>query len=253
MSDVTFTAQRPTQRPGVEGNGSGRPLRRRQSLPGGRAVVGGFLIAAAAVGIFAAYTGATADNRQGFLVARRDLPIGHRIQTADLGPLPMDLPPDVRARASREPSRLVGSVVIGPVAKGELVQASDVAPGSAAGDLGLQVSFPIESARALDGGLEIGELVDVVATYDAAGTGQTLLVARGARVVNRSKPPSTLGEGGQEVVTLSLPTQSDTLAVTHAANAGEITLVRMTGQPKGAANAASYRAPAPASTQPSPG
>lgn len=251
MSDVTFTAPRPNRSHlggGVDGNGGGRPLRRRRTLPGGRAVVGGFLIALAAVGIFAAYTGATADTRQGYVVSRQDLPIGHRIESADLALLPMDLPPDLRSRAARDPSRLVGTVVIGPLAKGELIQASDVAPAGGEGDLGPQVSFAIDSARALDGRLKVGELVDVVATYDAAGSGQTLVVSRGARVVERSKPTSTLSDGGKEVITLSVPTRADILAVAHAANAGDVTLVRVTGQPPQIAGSEATTYQAPAST-----
>lgn len=252
MSDVTFTAPRPTTSAGVERNGGGRPLRRRRTLPGGRAVVGGFLVALAAVGTFAAYTGATADTRQRFVVARQDLPIGHRIRSADLGVLRMDLPPELEARATRDPAQLEGSVVIGPLAKGELVQASDVAPGGGPGESGPQLSFPIESARALDGRLEAGELVDVLATYDAAGSGRTVVVARAARVVDRSKPTNTLGDGGNEVITLSLPTGADTLAVAHAANAGEITLVRVTGQPRQGASGGATTYP-PQSSAPSGG
>jgi len=142
----------------------------------------------------------------------------------------------------------VGTVVIGPLAKGELIQASDVAPAGGEGDLGPQVSFPIDSARALDGRLKVGELVDVVATYDAAGSGQTLVVARGARVVERSKPTSTLGDGGKEVITLSVPTRTDILAVAHAANAGDVTLVRVTGQPPQIAGSEATTYQAPAST-----
>ena len=41
--------------------GTSRPLRRRRGLPSGRAVVGGFLVALATVGVFAAYTAANAD------------------------------------------------------------------------------------------------------------------------------------------------------------------------------------------------
>ena len=70
MTDTTLSPPRPA----TGQNGGGRPLRRRRALPGGRAVVGGFLIALAAVGIFAAYTGATSDGRQRFVVARNDLP-----------------------------------------------------------------------------------------------------------------------------------------------------------------------------------
>ena len=250
MSDITFTQQRPA----LEGNGGGLALRRRRGLPGGRAVVGGFLIALEAVGILAGYTGATADQRQRFLVARDDLPIGHRITPSDLGELAMDLPPAVRARATQDHKRLVGAVVIGPLAKGELIQTSDVADVDESGGVGLQVSFPIESARAVDGRLRVGELVDVLATYDAAGGGQTMVVVRSARVVDRSKPDSTLGEGGKEVITLSVASRSETLAVAHAANAGDVTLVRVTGQPPrpGGVEATTYQAPGSGSPPSSP-
>ncbi len=224
MSDTTLSPPRPASGP----NGGGRPLVRRRGLPGGRAVVGGFLVALAAVGIFAAYTGATSDGRQQFVVAATDLAIGHRIEPADLTQAAMDLPPGVRARAWRHPSLLVGAVVVGPVAKGELVQAGDVVAGDAAGDQP-QISFPIESARAVDGDLKVGELVDVVATFDAGGGGQTRLVVANARVVDRSHPDRTLGDGGKEVVTLAVPTREATVAVAHAASSGEVTLVRVTG------------------------
>ena len=68
--------------PAVDG-GPGRSLRRRRALPGGRAVAGGFLVALAAVGIFAAYTDATADTRQAYVVARRPLALGQRLSGAD--------------------------------------------------------------------------------------------------------------------------------------------------------------------------
>lgn len=247
MSDVAFSPSRPA----LGGNGGSRPLRRRRALPGGRAVVGGFLIALAAVGIFAAYTGATTDSRQHFVVARRDLPMGHRIGPGDVTRLAMDLPPALEARASRDPSQLVGAVVVGPVAKGELVQTSDVVTGVAAGQTGPQVSFPIESARALDGHLEVGEMVDVVATYEGGGEGQTMVVVRNARLVARSKPSGSLGEGGKQVVTLSLPSRSDTLAVAHAANAGKLTLVRVTGQHlTGADDIGTYRSPSSGGSSP---
>ncbi len=250
LSEVTFTPQRPA----MERNGGDLSLRRRRSLPGGRAVVGGFLIALAAVGTFAAYTGATADTRDRFVVARQDLPIGHRITKADLGEAAMDLPPALRARVWQDPSRLVGAVVVGPVGNGELIQAADVVNGDEAGATGPQVSFPIDSARALAGSLKVGEVVDVLATYDAAGGGQTTAVVRGARVVDRSQPDSRLGEGGKEVVTLSVVNRSDTLAVAHAANAGEVTLVRVTGQPQQPASAGStYQAPSSGRSPSSPG
>ncbi len=99
-------------------NGGGRPLRRRRTLPGGRAVVGGFLVALAAVGTFAAYTGAVADDDEQYVVASQDLPLGHRLTEGDLARLPMELPPLLGARAYRNPSALVGAVVIAPLGRG---------------------------------------------------------------------------------------------------------------------------------------
>jgi Flp pilus assembly protein CpaB len=245
VSDTVFTASRQSAGP----NGGGRPLRRRKALPGSRAVVGGFLVALAAVGIFAAYTGATGDDRRTFVVARHDLPMGHRITSADLATLPMDLPPALEDRAARDPAQLVGAVVVGPLGKGELVQASDIVT---VGETGPQVSFPIESARALDGRLRVGELVDVVATYEGGGEGQTTVVVRNARVVDRSKPGGSLGDGGKEVITLAVGSRADTLAVAHASQAGKVTLVRVTGQqPPGTGDVTTYQSPTGGAAAPS--
>lgn len=213
-----------------------RPLRRRRTLPGGRAVVGGFLVALAAVGIFAGYTTATSDDREPFLVARRDLPLGHRITRADLGTLPMDLPGLLRARSYRDPTQLVGSVVIGPVSKGELIQSSDVLAGDAGatGAADRHISFPIESARAVDGSLRRGEFVDVLATYGTGADGYTVVVVRGARLADRHESEGTLADSGDEVITLALASDADTVAVAHAVNAGVVTLVRAGGPPAGA-------------------
>ena len=232
-------------RTGVRRNGDAagaHPLRRRRSLPGGRAVVGGFLVALAAVGVFAGYTTATTEESQAYLVARRDLPLGHRITKADLGTLDMDLPALSRAKVYRDPAHLIGAVVIGPVAKGELVQASSVVAGG--GDTNeAQISFSIESARAVNGTLRRGELVDVVATFGTGADGYTAVVVKGARVADRTEADGTLSSGGEEVVTLAVPQEADTLAVAHAVNAGTITLVR---SPASAAQEPPPLVPAPA-------
>src|SRR5437764_3977477 len=128
-----------------------RPLRRRRPLPGGRAVVGGFLVMTAAVGIFAAYTGATTGHGVSYVVARRSLAVGQRITAADLTTAPMVLSPTIGSElAFRDPGRLVGALVVGPVQGGELIQASSVVAGAdAMGDR--QLSFPIAAARAVNG------------------------------------------------------------------------------------------------------
>ena len=246
MAEAAVEARRGASGPQADANGA-RPLARRRSLPGGRAVAGGFLVGLAAVGIFAGYTDATADSRRPYLVARRDLPLGHRISKADLGTLPMDVPAVLQARSYRDPAQLVGSLVIGPVAKGELVQSSDVLAGD--GPPGRrQISFPIESARAVDGQLRKGEPVDVLATYGTGSDGYTVVVVKGARVANRTETKGSLSESGDEVVTLAVPEPSDTLAVAHAVSAGVVTLVRAADDGSGASPAAPSVYTAPGAT-----
>ena len=69
---------------GVEhgSSGQGRPQRGidRSLLPNGRAVVGGFLIAASGVGLFAAYEHAHSAPVTKFVVATRPLPPGEVIR-----------------------------------------------------------------------------------------------------------------------------------------------------------------------------
>ena len=227
---------------------TGRVVRRRRALPGGRAVVGGFLVALAGVGVFAGYTSATADTRVRYLVARSDLTIGQRISRSNLGYLPMDLPSLVRSRSFRHPGDLVGAVVVGPLSRGELIQSSDVVrPGDRGAPAGREVSFSIESARAVDGQLQRGETVDVLVTYGTGTEAYTLTVARGVRVINRRQPRGALGDGRDEVITVSVPSRAQTLALAHAVSAGAITLVR-TGRDAGdeaGGGGASYQAPGP--------
>ncbi len=220
-------------------------MRRRRSLPGSRAVVGGFLVAAAAVGIFAAYTNAATDHRLDYVIAQRPLTVGQRVKPEDLATAPMELPSNLSDQfAYRDPSRLIGAVVTSPVRAGELVQASDVA----AGEAGLgqrQVSFPVDASRAVDGTLAVGDSVDVLATYGSGPDASTMAVAIGVRVIALSTSSSALGSasGQSEVVTVGLPSWHDVLALTQAVNAGQVLLVRSTGAPP-ATGSTAYKMPA---------
>lgn len=248
-------------RPGSDrrNGGSARPLRRRRTLPGGRAVVGGFLVAVAGIGAFAGYTSATADKRVDYLVARSDLDIGQRIGRDSVGYLPMDLPGLVRGRAFRDPGDLMGAVVVGPVNKGELIQSSDVLLRGTA-PAGREVSFSIESHRAVDGRLQRGEMVDVLVTYGTGNEAYTVTVGRDVRVINRRQPRGTLGDGGDEVITVSVGSSTEALALSHAVTAGAVTLVRTAGASDTAGGTdsdagagATYQAPGPgAEPEPEP-
>ena len=205
-------------------------VRRRRPLPGGRAALGALLVAVAAVGTFAAASGAGEDPRRPYLVARTDLAVGHRIQRADLAVGRMDLPSYLargHAFTEADAARLVGAVVVGPVARGELVQRASVRVGGPAAAAGRVVSFPIDPARAVGGALQAGEFVDVLATYGGSGTadGYTAVVVRAARVVSARERGGFAG-GDSLVLTLDVPSAEAAMAVAHAADAGHVTVVR---------------------------
>ena len=94
-----------------------------------------------------------------------------------------------------------------------------------------ELSLPIERARALGGTLVAGELVDVLVTYGSGSDAATLVVARGASVVHidDAKRSSSVGSSGDLSLELALTTPEEVLAVTHASQAGDVTIVRATG------------------------
>jgi flagella basal body P-ring formation protein FlgA len=172
MSDVAVAPDRPAAAP-PRVTGAARPLKRRSTLPSGRAVVGGFLIALSALGIFAAYSRATAGPTTSYVVARSDIPVGTRLTADDLTLLPMDLPPVVAGSAvfaSEEP--LVGATTVGPIRRGEIVQTGDVVK-KRSGAEELEISFAIDSSRALAGTLRPGEEVLRTAWDRAPDDGET--------------------------------------------------------------------------------
>ncbi len=256
MTD-TFTATPEGQVQPEASLQTARVVRRRRSLPGGRAVVGAFLVTLAAVGIFAAYTRATDEPQTLYIVARHNLNLGDRLAAGDLALAPMHLPTPLSARRAftraSAPS-LVGAVVVAPVASGELIQASSVveAVGTA---VDREISFAIDPARAVAGRLVPGEVVDLLATYGTGTDATTVVVVRAARLVSRSDSSGSLGARASEVVILALPSSADALAVAHAVDSGQITLVRATGAPpsddqgslrtRSAADAGSTSSPAP--------
>ena len=225
----------------MDGNGTappGRTVRRRTRLPAGRAVVGGFLVALAATGVFAAYTDATTQPEEHFVVARRPLAPGTRLSRADLTLAPMRLH---NAIGFRDAAPLLGATTLGPVGRGELLQPTAVlASRSRAPER--ELSLPIDSSRAVSGDLRAGDRVDVAATFGSGESAYTVFVVRGALVLDRRQAGGGLQRNTGEVLVLSLADPTDALAVAHAVSVGQLTVVRATGtQPAGVDP---YRAPA---------
>lgn len=210
-----------------QGDG-GRTVRPRRALPSSRAVVGGFLVGVAAVGLFSAYTSATAEPTTTYVVAARDLAPGDRIDATALRLVAIDLPAQQRARSYDLIEPLVDATVVEPLVEGELLQeGSLVATGAEAGTR--SVSFAIEPAQAVNAALQAGERVDVLATFGAGGEACTHLIASGLPIVAVSERSGSLvGQQGGLTVTLQVADASEEIAVAHAANAGAMTLVRTT-------------------------
>lgn len=229
MTDVRDTRMPPSER-AVLGPATGearQEIRRRRALPGGRAVVGAFLVTLAAVGIFAAYADATGAPDTLYVAAARDVAIGTRLTADDLALVPADLPAEQRSRAFDDPAVLEGATLIGPLSRGDLVQSSVVVAAEADVE---QVSFAITADRAVGGRLLPGERIDVLATYGSGEGAYTEAMVRDALVLQVDEDPSTgLGGVGTDVITVAVPDPAASLRVAHAVNAGELTVVRTTG------------------------
>jgi hypothetical protein len=223
-------ARPPVSERGVEdAKRPGRTVRRRRGLPGSRAVVGGLLVAAAAVGLFAAASRNTGGPDHSYVVARHELAAGTRLQASDLTVAPMVLAPELRSRAFEIAQPLLGATLVAPLGPGELVQTSAVV--ARAGDAaGRELSFTLERGR-VGTGIKQGERADLLATYGTGNDAFTQVVVRQALLVGIDRPRTSAGDNGPATVTVSVDDPADALALAHAIQLGKITLVRATGAP----------------------
>ncbi len=210
-----------------------RRIQRPRRLPGGRAVVGGLLVALAGVGTLVAWQQASGTPDARYAVAARALYPGEALTAEDVRLVPVDLPDGVAGGAFADPDGVAGRVALGPIAEGELVQAGALSePGSGAPTA--EVSFALARDRALDGRLASGDLVDVFVTVDAG----TSLVAERVQVVTVTDGGASFASGAELTVTLALTDSAVRDDLIQAVRAGEVTLVRATHAGDGAASPA---------------
>ena len=226
-----------------------RPLPRRRNLPGSRAMVGGFLVATAAVLIFSAYSSATARPRQNYIVAARTLAPGARLVASDLRVARLDVPdPAVRTRLFGTLAPLVGATVVTPITAGDLIQASSVvgrggAPGTR------EVSLQIDRSRAVAGTLKAGEFVDILGTFGTGADSYTAVLVPHVEVISLTNVSSSLGDTRSQLITFAASSALDAEAIANAGIAGQTTIIRSAQQTSDAptAGAPTYRAPRPSS------
>jgi Flp pilus assembly protein CpaB len=238
MADLGTAPRRASGPRARNGEGS-RLIRRRGRLPAGRAVVGGFLVAASAVGLFAAYSAATAGPRHSYVIAAGPLEVGHRLTADDLAVVATDLPDLLRARSFTDPEALIGATVVAQRAPGELLHASDLV--RIDGERGTrELSFSVDASRALGDRITPGEHVDVVATYGAGRDAYTVVVVSATRVLRAQPAPGGLVADTRVQLTVELLDAGQMLALAHAVDVGQITVVRSTAATE-APTSAGYR------------
>lgn len=197
-------------------------------MPNGRAVVGGLLIAVAAVGVYVAYTSAGTEATSQLVVAARDLSPGERISVADLERVTVGDLGELSGAFFSTPDELEGAVLLGPVVSGEPIQPGAVRLPSeaerASGIEGRRFSLQLPSDRALNGDLAPGEMVDVVVT--SGGPDSTQVVVRNALVVEvEDSSDGSLPTESTVQLTLLMDDEADVLATIDAVTNAEVTLV----------------------------
>jgi len=208
-----------------------RPLGRPRTLPGGRAVVGGLLVTLAAIGTFVAATSAGSAPTATVVVATRSIAAGDRIGASDLRAVPADLPDDVLATLFATPADVEGAVALAPLAPDQAIARTAVRTGPA-GDVAAthDLAFALERDRALNGRIQPGELVDLVATFGSGAEATTEVVARGVRVVSVDAPSASgVGSSAKIVITVAFGTETDVLRAANALEVAKVTLSRSTG------------------------
>lgn len=212
--------------PNIEGPEAHR-IRPRRGLPGGRAVVGGLLVTVAAVGIFAAVSGAGRGTDTTYVVAARDLEPGQEITAGDLELTAVALPDALQGRVFSRPGDVVGAIAVGPLSEGELVQAGGLADGADAAVPTFSLALPQADANA--GDLQRGDVVQVVATYGGDTSGTTDTLAEVAQVVSVSTGEATVANADEVLLRLAVESADERAAIVNATVTGRIALIRITG------------------------
>ncbi|MGH9273904.1 MAG: SAF domain-containing protein [Acidimicrobiales bacterium] len=198
-------------------------IRRRPGLPGTRAVVGGLLVALAAIGVFLAYADAARGPRDAVVITRHAIRIGETIEAADLRVVTADLPTEADGSFD-DISTVAGRVALGPIGEGEMVQAGSITDDRASTPAH-EVALTLPREQVAVGRLKQGERVDVFVTRDD----RTTSVVRGVQVVQIG----TAGDGSltsdrQVSIVVAAPSGDAAAALVHALRTGDVTVVRST-------------------------
>ncbi|MBX3287387.1 MAG: hypothetical protein KF703_18715 [Actinobacteria bacterium] len=204
-----------------------RRPRTRRPVPNGRATLGGLLVASAMVATWWVAVGSGRSTTTRFVVTTRSIDPGQRLEAADVRLVPMDLPPTVRAGAFNDPSAIDGTISLGPLAAGELVQEGALAPAPA--PTGREFSFAVDTPWAVDGSLRSGDRIDVFATVADGDRQRTTKVLAGAVVRHLSATGGGLGESTGLTITVAVDGAARLEGAVSALRGSALTVARATG------------------------
>jgi Flp pilus assembly protein CpaB len=207
----------------VEMAAPARTVARPAGVPGGRAVLGGVLVALSGLATFMMWTRATGTPEHAYAVAADTLDPGDPVGPNAVRWVRTDLPAGVAGAAFSDAAGLEGRVALAPIAEGELIQAASLSD-QGGHDPTAELSVALARERAVNGRLRAGDLVDVYATTQD-GTQQ---VAGGIRVLDVSEATGAFDGGGDLTVTLGVSRAGEEVAIVDAASHDAITLIRTT-------------------------
>lgn len=187
------------------------------------------LVALAAAGLYFAARPAPTVPKTQYVIARHTIAPGHRLTSADVQRVAVDLPQAITAIKGDEIDTVVGQVSVARIPQGALVHADFIARGTRAKVMPL-MSFAIDPDRAAAGDLVPGDRIDLLATFQGATEANTEIIARGLTVAAVSQPErDTLGSDAKLVLSISIPGAVDAVALTRAIRTAELTVIRTTG------------------------
>ncbi len=194
-------------------------------MPSSRAVLGSLLCMIAALLTFAAFQEAKRPPRTTFAVATRDLAPGDVLGAGDVEMVSITLPSNQRTQAIEDMSALENTAVLGPVAKGELLQRGMLIRRASPDRM---VSFPVRSAYAMAGRLRAGTRISLYATSDT-GDEPVALVASNVLVTRVDSPEQSADT--TIVITVAIPATADEPLIVAAAATSKLVIVEESSRP----------------------
>lgn len=203
--------------------GAAGTLGLRRRLPNGRAVAGGFAVAAAAVLVFGAYLSTRPAHGSPGVVAAAPLAAGTTLTAGDLRAVDLRLPAATGAEAYRDPTDLVGRTLAVRLDAGELLTPAELTPHGGTPRL-RPVSVSVPAGDLVD--LAVGDRVDILVTEGSNPDTRTTMVLRGAQVISAAQPSSALADANSgDIVTLGVSDLAEVEAVVTAEHAGTLDVV----------------------------